>query len=129
MRSAIAISSRGTYFMAGDRPMLIDWDTTGPESVPLEAAYVFITFAGRGRDAPDPQLVRRSHRAYVAAGGQPLAARPGLLDRMVGQLLSAIASALGHFFDTHDGEHQIRDRIERLPATVANARAWEQMLG
>lgn len=62
-------------------PLLIDWDTTGPESIPLEAAYVFITFAKRGRDHPDPQLVHRSHQAYVAAGGRPLTAAPGLNDR------------------------------------------------
>ncbi|HEY9292042.1 MAG TPA: aminoglycoside phosphotransferase family protein [Microlunatus sp.] len=114
--------------MADGQPMLIDWDTSGPESIPLEAAYVFITFARRGRDAPDPQLVRRSHRAYVAAGGQPLTAGPGLLDRMIGQHVSKIAGALGHFFDTQDGELKIRDRIERLPATVGNARAWEHLL-
>lgn len=113
--------------MAGDRPILIDWDGAGPESVPLEAAYVIIGFARRGRDNPDPQLVRRAHRAYVAAGGPLLAARPGLLDRMIGQRLSAIASALGNFFDTQDAEDKIRDRIEQLPATVANARAWEQL--
>ena len=36
--------------MASDGPVLIDWDTTGPESLPLEAAvYVFTKFALRGR--------------------------------------------------------------------------------
>lgn len=108
-------------------PLLIDWDTTGPESIPLEAAYVFITFAKRGRDHPDPQLVHRSHQAYVAAGGQPLTAAPGLLDRMIGQHLSKIAGSLGHFFDTHDDEQKIRARIDRLPETVANARRWEHL--
>ncbi|GAB3914353.1 hypothetical protein GCM10011575_45280 [Microlunatus endophyticus] len=113
--------------MADGRPMLIDWDTTGPESIPLEAAYVFASFARRGRDEPDPHLIHRSHQAYVTAGGQPLTARPGLLDRMIGQHLSKIADTLGRFFDTQDEEQKIRERIERLPDTVANARKWEQL--
>ena len=108
-------------------PLLIDWDTTGPESIPLEAAYVFITFAKKGRDHPDPQLVHRSHQAYIAAGGQPLTAASGLLDRMIGQHLSKIAGSLGHFFDTYDDEQKIRERIDQLPETVANARRWEHL--
>jgi hypothetical protein len=115
--------------MASDGPVLIDWDTTGPVSLPLEAAYVFTKFALRGRDAPDPQLVLRCHRAYVAAGGTPLVATPGSLDRMIGYHLAAIAGALGHSFDTRDGDRQISNRIDRLPNTVANARAWERLLG
>lgn len=113
--------------MSDDGPMLIDWDTTGPESVPLEAAYVFIAFARRGRDGPDPEFVRRSHAAYVAAGGQPLVVRPGLLDRFIGYKLSRIAGALGHFFDVKDHDDKTRIAIENLPATVANARAWGRL--
>lgn len=115
--------------LADDRPTLIDWDTTGPESIPLEAAYVFTTFARRGHDAPDHQLLHRSQQAYLDAGGSPLPDQPGLLDRMIGQHLSKIAGALGHFFDTQDDDQKIRDRIERLPATVEKARTWEPLLG
>ncbi|SDS51084.1 phosphotransferase enzyme family protein [Microlunatus soli] len=115
--------------MAGDRPMLIDWDTAGPESIPLEAAYVLTTFARRGRDSPDQQLLQRSYRAYLVAGGPPLTAGPGSLDRMIGTHLAKIADAVRRFFDTQDDGHGIGDRIDRFPATVANARAWEQLLG
>lgn len=114
--------------MTDDRPFLIDWDTTGPESAPLEAAYVFITFARRGRTEPDPELVRRSHAAYVAAGGHPIEAHTGILDRMIGFQLARLAGTLGSFFDVKDDDDKVRDRIERLPATVANARAWEALL-
>jgi hypothetical protein len=113
--------------IAEGRPLLIDWDATGPESIPLEAANVFITFARMGRDEPDPQLVRRSHQAYVAAGGQPIKAKLGLLDRMIGQHLSKIAGSLGNFFDSQDDGPKVRERINRLPETVANARKWEQL--
>lgn len=111
------------------RPMLIDWDTAGPESAPLEAAYAFIAFARRGRDEPDQQQIRRAHDAYVAAGGEPLTGRPGILDRIVGQQLSIIASDIGGFFDVANSEERIRERIESLPSVVANADRWERMFG
>ncbi|QDP96878.1 phosphotransferase [Microlunatus elymi] len=114
--------------MAGDRPTLIDWDTSGPESIPLEAAYVFIAFARRGRAAPDPQLVRRSQAAYAAAGGEPLEAQQGLLDRMIGTRLARIAEALTRWGETPDDGQKIRDRIEQFPAVVGNARVWERLL-
>lgn len=112
--------------MAGDRPILIDWDTGGPESVPLETAYVLVTLACRGRDAPDPEFIRRSHAAYVAAGGEPLAARPGLLARVIGRHLASISSSLSGYFDGGHSSEQIRQRIEDLPALVAKTRAWER---
>jgi Ser/Thr protein kinase RdoA (MazF antagonist) len=114
--------------MTADRPMLIDWDTSGPESVPLEIAYVFVNFAIRGRDEPDPQAIRRSHAAYVAAGGHPLVVRPGLLDRLIGRHLGSITLSLQGYFDGGHSDEQIRQRIEDLPAMVANVRAWERLL-
>lgn len=115
--------------MSDSGPQLIDWDTAGAESVPLEAAYVLTRFAVRGRQVPDQQLLDRSHRAYVAAGGTPLTAKPGLLDRMIGTQLAKIADALGRVAETQDDELRIRDRIEGLPATVENARSWERLFG
>lgn len=113
----VIVSDRG--------PMLIDWDTTGPESAPLEAAYVFTVFARRGRDEPDEQLVRRSHNAYVASGGDPLIAKTGLLDRMIGFELARLAAALGRFFDVGESDETTQARLDRLPTTVANVRRWE----
>jgi hypothetical protein len=87
----------------------------------LEAAYVFTKFAMRVRDAPDPQLIRRSHSAYVASGGTALVARSGLLDWRTGYHLAGIADALGRFFETREDDRAICDRINQLPTTVADA--------
>lgn len=111
-----------------DGPVLIDWDATGPESASLQAAYVFVDFARRGRDEPDTMSVRRAHEAYVAAGGKPLIAREGLLDRVIGRHLATITTALNGYFEGGHSEEQIRARIENLPAIVAKVRAWEQLL-
>ena len=114
--------------MAEAGPMLIDWDGAGPESIPLEAAYVFITFACRGRQEPDPELVQRSYRAYLDAGGPAFGTQTaGLLDRIVGTELSRIAESLGRFFDTFDDDDKVRDRIEQFPTVVQNARTWERL--
>ncbi|HVX46125.1 MAG TPA: phosphotransferase [Mycobacteriales bacterium] len=109
----------------GAPPMLIDWDTAGPESAPLEAAFAFARFGPRGREDPDPAWVRRAHAAYVAAGGPPLTGGPGILDRMVGSELAAIAAGIGDFFDMGVPDDRTRDLLERLPATVARIRRWE----
>lgn len=109
-------------------PMVIDWDTVGPESAPLEAAAVFARFAARGRDDPDLDQLRRSLAAYVAAGGEPVPRRTGILDRLIGYELSKISSALGRFFDEFDDDDPIRDRLERLPAAVETVRRWERIL-
>lgn len=106
-------------------PVLIDWDTTGPESARLEAAYVFVVFARRGQAEPSEELIRRAHSAYVTAGGDPLIAKPGLLDRMIGVELARLESALGRSFDVQEADDKTRARLDRLPATVANVRRWE----
>lgn len=108
-------------------PQLIDWDAAGPESASLEAAYVFTVFARRRGGDPDPEQVRRAHAAYVAAGGEPLVARARLLDRLIGIELAKLAGAIGKFFGTREGDDRTRDRLERLPTTVANVRRWEQV--
>ncbi|MFC7625793.1 phosphotransferase [Microlunatus sp. GCM10028923] len=109
-------------------PILIDWDTVGPESAPLEAAAVFVRFAARAGADPDLDQLRRSKAAYLAAGGEPLPVRAGILDRLIGYELSKIATALGRFFDESDDDDRIRDRLDRLPATVETVRRWERIL-
>ena len=118
----------GNILMTDDGPVLIDWDDAGPESAPLEAAYVFLTIARRGRDKPDPESIRQAHAAYVAAGGKPLVAREGTLDRVIGQHLATITTPLRGYFAGGHSEEQIRARIEGLPAVVAKVRAWERIL-
>lgn len=113
--------------MTADRPILIDWDTTGPECAPMETAYVFVNFAMRGRDEPDPESIRRSHAAYIAAGGQSLVVQSGLLGRLVGRHLATITASLNGYFDGGHSEEAIQERIEDLPAIVANARSWERL--
>ncbi len=112
--------------MTADRPMLIDWDATGPESIPLEAAYVFTEFARCGRDEPGLNSIRKSHIAYVEAGGEPLIAPK--LDRIIGRHLATITTSLRGYFDGGHSDDQIRTRIEELPAVVAKTRSWEQIL-
>jgi hypothetical protein len=114
--------------MTDDGPVLIDWDTTGPDSAPLQAAFVFVTFARRGRDQPDPTAIRRSHAAYVAAGGKPMVRQPHLLDRVIGRHLATITTALGGYFEGGHSEEQIRTRIEQLPRVVATTHGWERVL-
>lgn len=113
--------------VTGRGPVLIDWDTSGPESAPLEAAYVFVVFARRGRQEPDEELVRRAHAAYVAAGGHPLVAKRGLLDRMIGFQLGRLAGALGRFFDVQEPDEDTAVRLDRLPTLVEGVRRWEEM--
>lgn len=114
--------------MSGQRPVLIDWDTAGPESALLETAYVITTCAARGRTEPDPALILKSHRAYVAAGGAPITPRSGLLDRRVGYEVSKLASNLGGFFDVQEDEVRTRDRLARLPGRVVRIQRWEEIL-
>ncbi|HVX43828.1 MAG TPA: aminoglycoside phosphotransferase family protein [Mycobacteriales bacterium] len=109
-------------------PKLIDWDATAADSAELQAAFVFVEFARRGRTEPDPAAVRASHEAYVAAGGQPLTPRPYLLDRVIGRHLATITTALGGYFEGGHSEEQIRARIEELPTVVADTRAAEDIL-
>lgn len=108
-------------------PVLIDWDASGPESAPLETGYVLATFAGRGDADPDPELVRRGHAGYVAAGGSPLTHRPGLLDRLIGVELARIAGDLGEFFDSPIDDHRTRDRLDQLPDLIDRVRRWESI--
>jgi hypothetical protein len=109
-------------------PVLIDWDSAGPESVPLETAYVFFAFARRGRESPDIDAIRRSHAAYVAAGGMPLVVRAGVLDRVIGRHLATITTALVGYFAGGHSDEQIRARLERLPSVVAETRSAERLL-
>ena len=107
-------------------PVLIDWDSAGGESVPLETAYVLVGFARRHRDPVD--RIRHSHRAYRRAGGAALPDRPQLLDREIGRHLASIATALSGFYAGGHRPEQIRERIDRLPAVVARARAGEELI-
>jgi thiamine kinase-like enzyme len=114
--------------VTGTGPVLIDWDATGPDSAALQAAFVFVEFARRSGAEPDPGALRRSHDAYVAAGGQPLTSRPHQLDRVIGRHLATITTALGGYFEGGHSEEEIRSRIEELPAVVAGTRACERVL-
>lgn len=112
----------------GVTPMLVDWDASGSESAPLEAASVFTGFARRGRADPDPEQLRKALDAYVVAGGEPIVARRGILDRLVGIELSHLASSIGRFFRPDQDDEKIGRRLERLPEVVGTIRRWEQTL-
>lgn len=113
---------------SGKPPMLVDWDTSGPESAPLEAASAFTVFARRGRTDPDPEHFRQAYAAYVDADGKPIMARPGILDRLVGTELSRLASSIGRFFSPEQDDNEIRRQLERLAERITTIRRWEQTL-
>lgn len=81
--------------VAARGPVLVDWDTAGPDSAGLEAAHAILAFALRGRAEPDPDAVRAAHRAYIRAGGTRLdPGRGDLLARRAGLRLGRLSERL-----------------------------------
>ncbi|MEQ4208264.1 aminoglycoside phosphotransferase family protein [Actinopolymorpha sp. B9G3] len=116
------------------RPVLIDWDVAGPDSAPLEAAHVATVFAMRGRDRPDVALVRQTLTAYEEAGGHPVPRRPDLLVRLLGMRLSKlrqwveVALSPTGVESADRADREVLDRLERLPAQVADVSEYARVL-
>ncbi|MBE1608419.1 phosphotransferase enzyme family protein [Actinopolymorpha pittospori] len=75
-------------------PVLVDFDTAGPDSAPLETATATLVFALRGAAEPDRDRVGRTLAAYEGEGGQPLPPREDLLARRLGMKLGTLSERL-----------------------------------
>lgn len=114
-------------------PVLLDWDTAGPDSARLEAAHSILAFALRGRTEPDPDTIRAAHRAYVHEGGTPLeAGRDDLLARRAGLRLGRLSERLRiSLGEQEPGSEDIerlhtraRDQLRDFPALVERLTRW-----
>lgn len=122
--------------MTESGPRLIDWDTSGPDSAPLEAAQALLDFAAHDRSAPDVNTVRRGMAAYQSAGGAVL--RPGrdMIARRVGLRLLRLSVRLGVTLGLADlgsvepaqAEARAREQLEDLPDFVARLTRWSALL-
>jgi Ser/Thr protein kinase RdoA (MazF antagonist) len=107
-------------------PVLVDWDTAGPDSAGLEAGHAAFAFAGLDHRPVDPRAVRRTLDAYRAHGGGPLPADGDLFARragiMLGRLVERIRITLGEqdarAFDPAALETTAAERLEALPRFV-----------
>ncbi|HEX4213755.1 MAG TPA: phosphotransferase [Candidatus Dormibacteraeota bacterium] len=122
--------------VTGSGPVLVDWDTSGPDSAPLEAAYVITTFARRGRDRPDPDEVSRTLDAYSAAGGE-IPSRPDILARHLGGELASLSdwieATLGREryrpLDPEETDARVIRNLDRLPALAEEAWSSAALFG
>ena len=122
--------------MTRSGPVLIDWDTAGPDSARLEAAHATLAFAMRGRAVPDTGEVERTRAAYVREGGADLRGRDDAAARRVGILLGRLAERLRMSLGLQDaGPHDLREvearaaqRISELPQFVAAMRDYARKI-
>jgi Ser/Thr protein kinase RdoA (MazF antagonist) len=123
--------------MTGRGPVLIDWDTAGPDCAPLETAQASIMFALRGHAEPDATSVTRTLDAYLAHGG--LAPQPGrdIMARRVGLRLSRtygrLLASLRHSQYSLDERTALDDRaatqLDDLPQFIHDMTRWSALLG
>ena len=79
--------------ITGAGPVLIDWDSAGPDSAGLEAAHAIYALATHGRTTPDTTVIDRARHAYTRHGGTPPSG-PGTLARRLGMRLGRLAERL-----------------------------------
>lgn len=119
-----------------DGPLLADWDTAGPDSAPLEAAYVIVAFARHGRDRLERDRVRRALGAYIAAGGE-IDPRLDLPARYLGGELASlcdwIEATLGRprhrRLDQERTDLRAMRKLEQLPALIEETSGWAGLFG
>ncbi|MEQ4208994.1 aminoglycoside phosphotransferase family protein [Actinopolymorpha sp. B9G3] len=124
----VLISERG--------PVLIDWDTSGPDSAPLEAAHALLDFAAFGRSAPDAAMVRRALSAYTAEGGAAPGTGRAVIARRVGLRLTRLAERLEvtlglvdhRSIEPMQADVRAREQIEELPDLVMRLTGWSTLL-
>jgi Ser/Thr protein kinase RdoA (MazF antagonist) len=122
--------------MAERGPVLIDWDTSGPDSARLEAAHVLLVFAALGRSAPDAATLRRSLAAYTAEGGIAPGTGRAVIARRVGLRLTRLAERLELTLGLGDHrsgepmqiEARAREQIEELPDLINRLTVWSALL-
>jgi hypothetical protein len=117
-------------------PVLVDWDTAGPDSAGLEAAQAAVVFAGRGRAEPDADAVRRTLVSYEHHGGRParhgrdaLARRAGLrLNRLSERLRISLGQQEPGSASRAHAEARAGEQLEELPAFLDNLARWSRLL-
>lgn len=122
--------------MSGSGPVLVDWDSAGPDSAPLETVESVLAFASLGRSEPDAATVRRALAAY-AAGGHPIGAGRDLVARRVGlhlhRLTERLEGTLGGVDQRTAEPAQVevlaRQDLEEFPGLLATLTRWSDLLG
>jgi Ser/Thr protein kinase RdoA (MazF antagonist) len=117
-------------------PVLIDWDTAGPDSARLEAAHTILAFSLHGRTEPDPDTIGVAHRAYIREGGAALDSDHGvLLARRVGLRLGRLSERLCiSLGEQEPGSEDIEqvdtralDQLRDLPDLLERLTRWAAM--
>jgi Ser/Thr protein kinase RdoA (MazF antagonist) len=121
--------------LTGQGPVLVDWDTAGPDSAGLETAHAAIAFASHGRHTPDPQVARAIAAAYTRHGGRlpmvrdALARRAGMrLNRLAERLQTSIGRQPAGPRDIDDLDATSYLRLEQWPAFLADLANWSRWL-
>jgi Ser/Thr protein kinase RdoA (MazF antagonist) len=114
--------------VSGAGPVLVDWDSAGPDSAGLEFAHVAMEFAGFGRPAPDADVVRRTVRAYAEHGGV-VPTGPDVLVRRVGLMLGRLAGRLRMSLgEAPSGPHDLAEIETRIGERLAGLTAFTERI-
>jgi Ser/Thr protein kinase RdoA (MazF antagonist) len=104
-------------------PVLIDWDSAGPDSAGLETAHTAYSLATHHGPRPDRAAIRRLLDAYTANGGTAptgpdvLARRAGIrLGRLAERLRMSLGEQPAGPRDLTEIDTRARDRIRSIPA-------------
>lgn len=122
-------------------PLLLDWDSVGPDSAPLQAAHAIVEFATVGRAEPDVERLRRAARAYAEAGGAALPSGHAAVARWVGRRLQRLGECLdvtlGLLQPAPPGladmspiqlDERVRQHLEAFPELVDTLVRWSALL-
>ncbi|GID92161.1 phosphotransferase [Amorphoplanes digitatis] len=104
-------------------PVLIDWDSAGPDSAGLETAHAAYSLATHRRTGPDRATIRRTLDAYAANGGtrptgtDVLARRAGIrLGRLAERLRMSLGEEPSGPRDLTEIEARAEAQIRSIPA-------------
>jgi Phosphotransferase enzyme family len=117
-------------------PVLVDWDTAGPDSASLEAAQAAVVFAGRGRAEPDVDAVGRTVATYSQCGGRPVGRGRDALARRAGMRLNRLSErlrvTLGHqapgSMNLAQAEARAGEQLDELPTFFDDLARWSRLL-
>jgi Ser/Thr protein kinase RdoA (MazF antagonist) len=117
----------------GRGPVLIDWDTAGPDSATLETAAACWDAArhAAGGDDPDPAWIAAALDSYRAHGGRlrtsqfPLARRIGLhLARCAEKLAVSLGEQPPGSLNPGAAEQRVAAQLAALPDFAASVQRW-----
>jgi len=123
---------------ADGEPVLIDWDTAGPDSATLETAAALYDYARHGTGTgtePDPAWFTAALAAYRAHGGVvhpgpfPLARRLGVhLARCAERIRVTLGVEPAGSIDSRVAETHVAQRLGALPEFSASLLRWSRHL-